>query len=66
VDSTSLKQIPIFSGERKHFAVWLTKLTAVCALNKVGPTLKPGFMDMLPANDVILLDKKSLMNFSSL
>ncbi len=58
MDSTSLKQILKFEGERKHFAVWLTKVTAVCALNGVSPTLKPGFKDMLPANDVIPLDKK--------
>jgi hypothetical protein len=53
----SLKQIPEFSGERKHFTVWLTKVTAVCALNRVSPVLKAGFKDMLPANDAILLDK---------
>ncbi len=55
MDSVSLKQIPKFSGERK--AVWLTKATAVCALNGVSPTLKARFKDMLPANDAILLDK---------
>ncbi len=53
-----LKQIPKFDGERKHFAVWLTKATAVCALNRVSPALKPGFKDMLPANNAIPLDKK--------
>jgi hypothetical protein len=37
----------------------LTKATAVCALNGVSPTFKPGFKDMLPANDVIPLDKKN-------
>jgi hypothetical protein len=58
MDSTSLKQIPKFSGERKHFAVWLTKGTAVCALKGVSPELKPGCMDMLPANDAIPLDRK--------
>jgi hypothetical protein len=26
MDSTSLKQIPKFRGERKHFLVWLTKV----------------------------------------
>jgi len=57
MDSMSLKQIPKFSGERKHFAVWLMKATAVCALNIVSPALKAGFKDMLPANDAILLDK---------
>ncbi len=57
MDSVSLNQIPKFSGERKHFAVWLTKMTAVCALNGVSPALKAGFKDMLPANDAILLDK---------
>ncbi len=36
----------------------MTKATAVCALNGVSPTLKPGFKDMLPANDAIPLDKK--------
>ncbi len=53
----SLKQILKFSGERKHFPVWLTKATAVCALNGVSPSLKAGFKDMLLANDTILLDK---------
>jgi hypothetical protein len=57
MDSVSLKQIPKFSGERKHFPVWFTKATAVCALNGVSPKLKAGFKDMLPANDAILLDK---------
>jgi len=57
MDSVSLKQIPKFIGERKHFAVWLTKATAVCAFNRVSPTLKAEFKDMLPANDAILLDK---------
>jgi len=57
MDSVSLKQIPKFSGERKHFAVWLTKVTAVCALNRVSPALKAELKDMLPANDAILLDK---------
>jgi hypothetical protein len=46
-----------FSGERKHFVVWLTKATAVCAPNGVSPTLKPGFKDMLPENDAVPLDK---------
>ncbi len=46
-----------FDGERKHFAVWLTKATAVCALNGVSPALKPGFKDMMPVNDAIPLDK---------
>ncbi len=54
----SLKQIQKISGERKHFAVWLTKTTAVCALNGVSPALKSGFKDMLPVNDVIPLDKR--------
>jgi hypothetical protein len=58
MDSTSLKQIPKFDGERKHFAVWLMKATAVCALSGVGPTLKPGFKDMLPVNDAIPVDSK--------
>ncbi len=40
-----------------HFTVWLTKATAVCALNGVSPALKAGFKDILPANDAILLDK---------
>jgi len=66
MDSVSLKQIPKFSGERKHFTVWLTKATAVCALNGVSPELKAGFKDMLSANDAILLDKRSPMSFSSL
>jgi len=57
MDSVSLNQIPKFSGERTHFAVWLMKATAVCALNGVRPALKAGFKDMLPANDAILLDK---------
>ena len=58
MDSVSLKQIPKFSGERKHFTVWLMKATAVCALNGVSPALKAGFRDhLLPANDGILLDK---------
>jgi hypothetical protein len=57
VDSTILKQIPKFSRERKHFPVWLTKATAVCALNGVSAALKPGFKDVLPANDAIPLDK---------
>jgi hypothetical protein len=47
----------MFSRERKHFPVWLTKATAVCALNGVSATLKPGFKDVLPANDGIPLDK---------
>ena len=47
----------MFSGERKHFAVWLTKATAVCALNGVSPALMAGLKDMLPANDSIILDK---------
>jgi hypothetical protein len=62
MDSTSLKQIPKFDRERKHFAVWLTKATAVCALNGVSPALKPGFKDTLPVNDAIPLDKKSKPN----
>ena len=37
--------------------VWLTKSTAVCALNGVSPALKARFKDMLPANGTILLDK---------
>jgi hypothetical protein len=57
MDSVSLKQISKFSGERKHIPVWLTKATAVCALNGISPMLKTGFKDMLPANDAILLDK---------
>ena len=57
MDSVSLKQIPKFSGERKHFPVWLKKATAVCALNGVSTALKAGFKDMLPANDAILLNK---------
>ena len=57
MDSTSFKPIPNFDGERKHFAVWLTKATAVCALNGVSPVLKPGFKDMMPVNDTIPLDK---------
>ena len=57
MDSVSLKQIPESSGEREHFPVWLTKATAVCALNRFSPTLKARFKDMLPANDAILLDK---------
>ena len=56
MDSVSLKQIPKFSGERKHFPVSLTKATAVRALNRVSPTLKAGFKDMLPANDAIQLE----------
>ncbi len=42
---------------RKHFTVWLTEATAVCALNGVSPALKAGCKDMLPVNDAILLDK---------
>jgi hypothetical protein len=53
MDSTGLKHIPKFYREKKHFAVWLTKATAGCALNGVSPALKPGFKDMLPANDAI-------------
>jgi hypothetical protein len=34
------------------------KVTAACALKGVSPALKPGFKDMLPANDAIPLDKK--------
>ena len=41
----SLKQIPKFSGERKHFTVWLMKATAACALKEVSHTLQPGFKD---------------------
>jgi hypothetical protein len=37
--------------------VWLTKVTAICALNGVSSALKPGFKDVLLANDAILLDK---------
>jgi hypothetical protein len=59
MDSTSLKQIPKFD----NFAVWLTKATAVLALNGVSPALKPRFKDMLPVNDVILLDKKKPNEF---
>ncbi len=66
MDSTSLKQIPKFEGERKHFVVWLSIATAVCALNGVSPALKPGFKDMLPANVAIPLDKNSSMNYSLL
>ncbi len=51
-----MKQIPKFSGERKHLPVWLTKATAVCALNGVSAALKPRFKDVLPAN-AIPLDK---------
>ncbi len=57
MDSASLKQIPDFCGERKHFPVWLTKAAAVCALNGVSSALKPRFKDMLPANGTIPLDK---------
>ncbi len=57
MDFPSLKQIPKFNGERKHLTVWLTKATAVCALNGVSPALKLGFKDMLPANEAIQLDK---------
>jgi hypothetical protein len=57
MDSVSLKQIPKFSGERKHFPVLFTKATAVCVLNGLSHTLNAGFKDMLPANDAILLDK---------
>jgi hypothetical protein len=57
MDSASLKQIPKFSRERKHFPVWLTNTTAVCALNRVSSTLKPGFKDMLPESDTITLNK---------
>jgi hypothetical protein len=57
MNSASLKQIPKFSGEKKHFPVWLTKGRAVCALNGVSAALKPGFKDVLPANDAIPLDK---------
>jgi hypothetical protein len=53
-----LKHIPKFDGERKHFTVWLTKATAVCAFNGVSPALKPGLKVMLPANNMIPLDKK--------
>ena len=63
MDSVSLKQIQKFSGERKHFAVWLTKARAVCALNGVSSGLKAGFKDMLPANDAILLDKTNPKKF---
>jgi hypothetical protein len=63
MDAIGLKQIPKFDGERKHFAVWLTKVTAVCALNRVGPALKPGFKYVLPANDVISLDKNKPHEF---
>ena len=53
MDSVSLKQITKFSGERKHFPVWLTKATAICALDGVSPTLKAGFKDMLGTNSVL-------------
>ncbi len=53
----SLKQILKFSGERKHFTVWLMKATAACALKEVSHTLQPGFKDRMPVNDVIPLDK---------
>jgi hypothetical protein len=52
MDSVSLKQIPKFNGERKHFPVWLTKATAVCALNGVIPTLKAGFKDCPQRNKI--------------
>ena len=39
------------------FAGWLTKATAVCALDNISPALKPGFKDMMPVNDAIPLDK---------
>ena len=52
MDSVSLKQIPKFSGERKHFPVWLTKATAVCALNGVSPALKAGFKDCPQRNKI--------------
>ena len=55
--SASLKQIWKFSTERKHFPVWLIKATAVCAMNGVSAMLKPGFKDVLPANDSIPMDK---------
>ncbi len=61
-----MKQIPKFSREIKHFPVWLTKATAVCALNGVSAALKPGFKDVLPENDAIPLDKRSPMSFRSL
>jgi hypothetical protein len=54
----SLKQVLKFNKERKHFAVWLTKATAVCALNGFSPTLKLGFKDLLPANIMTSLDPK--------
>ena len=57
MDSASLKQIPIFSGERKHLPVWLTKAVAICALNGFSSVLKPGFENMLSANDTNPLDK---------
>jgi hypothetical protein len=63
MDSMSLKQILKFDGERKHFAIRLTTVTAVCALNRVSPALKPGVKDMLPANDAIPLDKKKPNEF---
>jgi hypothetical protein len=63
MDSTSFKQIPKFSRERKHFTVWLTKAADVCTLNRDSPTLKPGFKDMMPVNDVIPLDKKKTNEF---
>ncbi len=59
----NFKQIPKFSGERNHFVVWFSKAIAVCALNGVSPTLKPGFKDMLLANDAIPLDKKNPNEF---
>ena len=43
---------------------WLTKASAVCALNRVSSTLKPGFENMLSANDTNPLDKtKSQIEF---
>jgi hypothetical protein len=63
MDSTSLKQIPKFDQERKHFPVWLTNATAICALNGVCPALKSGFKYMLPANDGIPSDKKNSNEF---
>ena len=66
MDSASLKQIPTFSGERKHLPIWLTKATADCALNGVSFALKLGFENMLSANDTNPLDKiKSPISFKS-
>ncbi len=56
MDSTSLNRFQRLI-EKKNLCS-LADATAVCALNGVCPPLKPGFKDLLPANDATQLDQK--------